>query len=173
MKRYYYLILIPIFILAVSGCKTGEIYSVKQPIESFTPTTLEVETSIINATNKLGWILLKNEDYSYTALYNKQRYFMKVKIKYGINLYTIEYLDSGNLKYDGKTIHKYYNKEVEKLHEAIRYNILETKRGKPPVYKQKVTDIKLKLEELKVLYADDLITEKEYIAKKAYILKGL
>ena len=44
----------------------------------------------------------------------------QVDIYYDARSYTIKYKDSFNLSYDGRVIHKYYNRWVQNLADAIK-----------------------------------------------------
>lgn len=111
-------------ILIVSGCKTTIPMPsyLNQPITNYGNSELtqqQVEKSIIQAAISKGWKSVKVEEGKIRATLNIRKHRLDILITYDNKLVSIEYIDSANLKYNGKEIHRQYANWVSSLLNTI------------------------------------------------------
>lgn len=87
------------------------------------PTLQDVEGAIRRAAVAHRWVVSKVEDGHLQADLTVDRHFIKVDIAYSTTAYSITYNDSRVMLYDGKQIHKNYNRWVGTLSDQIRLEI--------------------------------------------------
>ena len=105
-------------LLGLSGC-TRPIYNVSQhPFTS--PGTLAGRTSQIqHAAAGLGWETTVIRPGMIRATLNLRSHVAVTEITYNEQVFSIIYVDSTNLQYDGTSIHKNYNGWIQNLERAI------------------------------------------------------
>lgn len=104
--------------LALSGC-TRPIHNVSQ--QPFTvPGTLAGRTSQIqHAAAGLGWETVVIRPGEIRATLHLRSHVAVTEITYNEQVFSILYVDSTNLQYNGTSIHKNYNGWIENLQRAI------------------------------------------------------
>jgi len=129
MKRVLSLktLMIAGLIITLSGCITSPIYNVlDHPIthESGKVLTMEqISKAIFEAGNLDGWTMAQVRPGKIKATYVKPNYKAVINILYDQYHYSIDYANSRNLQYDGKSIHHNYNNWIVKLSDEIRKNL--------------------------------------------------
>jgi len=109
-----------ILFLSFVGCGGARrVLQVKEPIK-VQVTQADTRGVILSATKKRGWKTKEIGSGKIEAKYARStKYMAKVNIFYSADSYSIEYLESKNLKYDGQKIHKRYNSLVAGLRKEI------------------------------------------------------
>ena len=122
MKRIYLFSgSLVVFLLLLTGCRSGVVYNViEHPIET-KHTQDEVFNGIKKAGMSLGWNIKKVAEGEAIGKLALRSHLAIVSIKYNANSYSINYKNSTNLNYDaGKgTIHSNYNGWIQNLKNAI------------------------------------------------------
>lgn len=88
-----------------------------------TPSAAEVRDAIIEACRVKEWLVAPSQDGLVIATANVRKHTAVVDIRYTPERYSISYRDSEVLLYDGKMIHRNYNKWVQLLSERINLEI--------------------------------------------------
>ena len=113
-----------LIILVFSACTTNNIYSVSTDKLDNEYTNKQMQNSIVYASKKLGWKVKSIVDNKITVEYIlRNKHKALVDIRYSDSIYSINYLDSENLKYDGESIHNVYNKWILDLEKEININL--------------------------------------------------
>ncbi len=122
LKSFYAALIITIIF---SGCTTSEIYNVSNPNTHGKYTTQEMQNAIIDAGERLKWDfnIITPDRIIAQYSYNNEKHIAVVDIRYSDSGYSINYLSSVALDYNGETIHKAYNKLVVDLEEEINKKI--------------------------------------------------
>ena len=125
MKRIITILSICLFFF---GCTTSAIFNIKN--ENFSsldsgqqPSIESIEKSILNAAKSRGWSVRIIEPGMIEASILVRTHRASIKIPYTRANYSILYLDSSNLHYNGKSIHKRYNDWIVKLNKSIQKEI--------------------------------------------------
>ncbi len=84
------------------------------------PALTAVEKAIRKAAIDRRWVVSKVEEGHLQAELTVSRHFMKVDITFTPETYSINYNDSRVMLYDGKQIHRNYNRWVQELSDRIR-----------------------------------------------------
>lgn len=108
-------------LLLLAACRMAPVYNQQMTFHQAPPdATLEQITEAIKQAGlSLGWQMTVNEPGRIIATLRLRSHQAVVDIHYDTESYSITYLDSLNLKYDGKSIHKNYNSWVQNLSNAI------------------------------------------------------
>lgn len=128
MKYKFRIVLLTAFLVMFTGCKQPTL--VLNIEESPIITTAEnisaknISKAIVQAGIRRGWIMkpIKGTNEIIGTL-NVRTHMAKVSIRYTDEFYSIKYLDSSNLRYDGQHIHKKYNSWVLNLDRDIRVKL--------------------------------------------------
>ncbi|MEJ2359996.1 MAG: hypothetical protein P8Z75_01015 [Gammaproteobacteria bacterium] len=126
MKKNVYLLIFMVFaVVSLAGCPhiapilniDNEAIAVKGNY-----TMKDVEKAIVRAGVKLGWQMHPKEPGRIIGILYLRDHVAKIDIMYDKTKYSIHYLDSKNLQYDGKKneIHSNYNGWVERLSHNIQ-----------------------------------------------------
>jgi len=115
-------------VLFMTGCRSTAVYNV---VEAPLPMTKKVSNdkifkAIKAAGRSLGWNVKKIKNGEAKASINvRGKHTAVVKITYNQKNYSINYVNSQNLKYDAEknTIHKNYNSWVMNLDRAIQFEL--------------------------------------------------
>ena len=157
------------------------IFNVNQPIKRLKLSDNQVEEAIKNAAAELDWQVREESSNTLIATYRGDIYLAKIKISYQSSGYSIKYFDSTRMHYKEGDIHPTYNLLVEKLQNKIVQNLKTTTTTKDILNtpKQKITtlssteyaqNLKHKLDALKILLVDNVITQEEYDLKRKQII---
>lgn len=89
----------------------------------------DVEQAIITAAGINQWTIDKREPGELTATLNvRNKHSISVKIPYTAETYSLQYLNSSNMKYENKdgvaSIHPFYNRWVKNLRDSIDRELL-------------------------------------------------
>jgi len=138
-KKILLLLSAVILFLSFVGCGgPKKVLQVKEPIKVQVSQS-DARSVILEATKKRGWAVKEIGPRKIEAQYSRtNKYMARVNIFYNANTYSIEYLDSRNLKYDGIKIHKTYNSLVSGLRKEINvgFKRLLKKRSPRKIHKK-------------------------------------
>ncbi len=117
-------ILIIIFsTLLIVGCKSAPV----QNIDNATIVTnvdnasmTDIQKAIVRAGGGLGWIIKEKSPGKMVGTLHLRDHVAIVSITYSTKEYSINYMDSTNLNYDGSSIHSNYNGWIQNLNRAIQ-----------------------------------------------------
>jgi len=124
MKKILF-VLLSVFILA--ACKTTPVYNIEQSQVPAGITAKQVEKNIVKALIQKGWQVKANADGVILAEILVRTHTARIEISFDASQYSINYVDSTNLKYDGKknTIHKNYNNWIIYIDRLIQTGLVE------------------------------------------------
>ncbi len=139
LKRVLVLLLAVVMFLSFVGCGAKKVLHVSEPIK-IQLSEGNVKKVIESAAKKRGWTTRNTGRGKIEAEYAKSRKYMaRVSIFYDVNTYSIEYLDSKNLKYNGVKIHRTYNSLVSRLRKEINVGFKRISKGRVPNKTPRVT----------------------------------
>ena len=109
-------------LLLLAACRASPVYNVESaPLGASEDATIdEVTEAIKRAGIGLGWQMKPEKEGQMTGRLALRSHVAVVEIKYDTKRYSIYYLDSANLIYDGRNIHRNYNSWVKILSNAIK-----------------------------------------------------
>jgi len=124
MKKILF-VLLSVFILA--ACKTTPVYNIEQSQVPAGITAKQVEKNIVKALIQKGWQVKANANGVILAEILVRTHTARIEISFDASQYSINYVDSTNLKYDGKknTIHKNYNNWIIYIDRLIQTGLVE------------------------------------------------
>ena len=128
MTKKVWLVLLTVSLFIFTGCGKA-VYEVRNENVPVKLTEKQMGNAISNAAERRGWIVKKVSKNVINATYFRGKYMAKVAIKYSKSTYSINYLDSKNLNYDGQKIHGTYNKWVLNLENTIDRKLTEIGSG--------------------------------------------
>jgi hypothetical protein len=124
MKYKIGIVVIATLLVLITGCKARPVLNIEEaPVMTSAKnvSAKQISNAIVKAGISRGWVMKpvngKNE---IIATLHVRTHMAKVSIKYTNEFYSIEYLDSSNLKYDGTNIHGRYNKWIMNLDRSIQ-----------------------------------------------------
>ncbi|MHC8494959.1 hypothetical protein ACTU44_19865 [Thalassospira sp. SM2505] len=79
----------------------------------------EIEATIIETASARDWIVQRESEGHLKATYNPRSHSAEVAIAFDQKKYSIIYVDSANLNYNGTQIHRNYNRWVNNLRQDI------------------------------------------------------
>lgn len=127
MKTILKVFMLVAVVVAFAGCRTAPVYNVDHAsVVSATGKTLQmkqVREAIIRAGGGLGWVMQEDKPGHVVGTLHLRTHMAKVGITYTTKYYSIDYLDSENLNYDGTNIHSNYNGWVQRLQQGISAEI--------------------------------------------------
>ncbi len=108
-------------LLLLAACAVAPVYDQQTtPHEAPPGATLEQVTEAIKQAGlSLGWRMAEKEPGRIIGTLRLRSHEAVVEVLYDTERYSITYLNSVNLKYDGQRIHKNYNNWVQNLSNAI------------------------------------------------------
>jgi hypothetical protein len=116
---------------AVAGCRTAPVYNVSSaPVvaKSGQVSAAEVRGAIVDALHDKGWTVKQDDPGKILAeILVRERHRADIRIDYSATQYSITYMDSDKLLYDGTNIHKNYNKWIMDLQEEINLRLSEVR----------------------------------------------
>ena len=109
-------------LLLLAACRGSPVYNVESaPLGASEDATIgEVTEAIKRAGIGLGWQMKPEKEGQMTGRLSLRSHVAVVEIKYDTKRFSISYLDSANLRYDGRNIHRNYNSWVKILSNAIK-----------------------------------------------------
>ena len=111
-------------VLILGGCKLAPVHNVENAAISATMKTLsadQISEAIVRAGSGLGWKMHPDVDAKEViGVLTLRKHMAKVRVNYTDEFYSIKYVDSQNLKYDGENIHNNYNGWIQNLDRAIQ-----------------------------------------------------
>jgi hypothetical protein len=115
--------------LLLAGCTTAPVLNLRDtrvPVMSSgaAPTVETVEKAIITAAHQRGWSAQIVKPGLIEASIIVRTHRAKIEITYSGTHYSINYVDSYNLSYDGRNIHKNYNNWIVRLSQSIQKEII-------------------------------------------------
>ncbi len=115
-------VLIVFLTLILSACRTAPIYNAKHIPISPDPSATEqdIEKAIWSAGRRLDWRIKKIRQGEMRGVYKKPTYTATVSIPYDRTQFSIIYVGSENLEYDGHEIHENYNVWIQRLADQIQ-----------------------------------------------------
>jgi len=124
MKKILF-VLCSVFILA--ACKTTPVYNVEQSQVPAGITAKQVEKNIVKALIQKGWQVKANANGIILAEILVRTHTARIEISFDASQYSINYVDSTNLKYDANknTIHKNYNNWIIYIDRLIQTGLVE------------------------------------------------
>lgn len=107
--------------VVVAACTAPIDQVERQPFPAGTQTLSmdQIENAIVRAANGREWVVSEKSPGRLIATYSPRDHVAKVEIDYNKKDFSILYVDSTNLKYDGTHIHHNYNRWVNNLREDI------------------------------------------------------
>lgn len=124
MKNLSRTLLAAAVLVLVAACVAPVHNVVSEPVVSRRDVTQEeVKQAIISAGTGLGWKMMPQEDGRITGRLDIRRHVAIVDITYTADRFSINYVDSTNLKYDGRLIHRNYNNWIMNLENRIQATI--------------------------------------------------
>lgn len=124
MKYFSRALLAAALFVLVAAC-SAPVHNVEsRPIVTQRVVTLEeVKQAIISAGTGLGWQMIPQEDGRITGKLDIRKHVAIVDITYTDDEFSINYVDSTNLKYDGRLIHRNYNNWIMNLENRIQATV--------------------------------------------------
>ncbi len=124
MKKILF-VLLSIFVL--SACKTTPVYNVEQSNVPEGVSAKQVEKNIVKALIQKGWQVKSNANGIILAEIMVRTHTARIEITFDASQYSINYVDSTNLKYDAKsnTIHKNYNNWIIYIDRLIQTGLID------------------------------------------------
>jgi hypothetical protein len=124
MKNLSRTLLAVAFLVLVAACSAPVHNVVSEPVLSQRDVTREeVKQAILSAGTGLGWKMTPQEDGRITGRIDLRKHVAIVDITYTAKAFSITYVDSTNLKYDGRLIHRNYNNWIMNLENRIQATI--------------------------------------------------
>jgi len=123
MKKQIGFIILLSAVLSLVGCKNTPVYNIEKAPITKNHSQDEIAKAIIKAGASLGWKMKDKAPGEITGILNLRKHMAKVKIEFNSRNYSINYIDSSNLSYDGENIHKNYNGWIRNLDNKIQFEI--------------------------------------------------
>lgn len=119
------LVLLSVFILA--ACQSTPVYNIKHTQVPAGISFKQVEKTILKALVQKGWQVKSNIDGVILAEIMVRTHSAKIEITFDDNHYSINYVDSSNLKYNAQknTIHKNYNNWIIYIDRLIQSGLID------------------------------------------------
>ncbi len=92
-------------------------------VEDHSLTLNEIKKAIIRGAMSKGWTVKNDGKGKILATLRLRGHLLVVSITYDKKNYAIAYVDSSNLLYDGKHIHRQYANWIKNLRQAINANL--------------------------------------------------
>ena len=126
MRKGIGIALFVLVILVVAGCRTQLVHNVEEApiISSATDVSkTDIAKAIKRAGITLGWQMKDKAEGEIIGTLLLRKHMAKVSIKYTADYYSINYLDSKELRYDGTKIHSNYNGWIKNLDRDIQIQL--------------------------------------------------
>ncbi|MCW8832492.1 MAG: membrane lipoprotein lipid attachment site-containing protein [Colwellia sp.] len=124
MKKILFVLL---SVFALAACKSTPVYNVGNSQVPAGLSSKQVEKNIVKALIQKGWQVKNKTDGKILAEIMVRSHTAKIEISYDASQYSINYVDSTNLKYDAQknTIHKNYNNWIIYIDRLIQTGLVE------------------------------------------------
>jgi len=120
--------------IAISSSPAYALFGRKQPVYNIvdapivtssgkTPTSNQIEQAFTNAAHYKGWSVKPDGKGALIASIHVRRHYAEIAMTHTDSTYSITYRNSKVLLYDGKKIHRNYNKWVKLLDRKFRENL--------------------------------------------------
>jgi len=121
MKKILHLSILIVTLLMLSACTSLPLYNVDKHKIDNPASSQKVYSAIKQAGRHLGWKITSIKPGKARGKLYLRKHVAVVNIYYNSRSFSIHYVSSKNLKYDGqkKTIHKNYNSWVQNLEREI------------------------------------------------------
>ncbi len=126
MMKKILLIALSLFVLA--ACKSTPVYNVESSAVPAGLSAKVVEKSIVKALIAKGWSVKANKDGRILAdILVRNKHSATIEISFNDKEYSINYVDSTNLKYNAtkNTIHKNYNNWIIYIDRLIQTSLVD------------------------------------------------
>lgn len=126
MKKNTYLMMFIMFaVVLLGGCRTSPILNIDNEAIAIKGnySLSDVKKAIVRAGASLGWQMHPKESGRIIGVLYLRDHMAKIDIMYDKSKYSIHYLDSKNLKYDGHNIHSNYNGWIQRLNQNIQVQL--------------------------------------------------
>ena len=111
-------------IVLLAACSTAKpVLNVDNYALAGAHTVDQVRTTIIAAAKKRGWVVEDAGPGTLQATIDNRTHRATVSISYTAASFSIHYVDSANLDYNGATIHRNYNRWVAHLRDDIEHEL--------------------------------------------------
>lgn len=124
MKYRIGITLIASLLLLLTGCKATPVLNIEEAAimtAAENVSAKDIAGAIVRAGSSLGWVMRPKKDSNeIIGILNLRTHMAKISVKYTDEFYSIKYLDSANLNYDGTNIHKNYNGWITNLNRSIQ-----------------------------------------------------
>lgn len=124
MKKILF-VLLAIFSLA--ACKSTQVYNVEKANVPTGLSSKQVEKNIVKALTQKGWQIKANNNGIILAEILVRTHTARIQIDFDASHYSINYIDSTNLKYNAakNTIHRNYNNWIIYIDRLIQTGLVE------------------------------------------------
>jgi hypothetical protein len=109
-----------LLLVFVAACRSAPIYNTTDASFNRTLTMDQAQRAIEAAGAELGWDMTPQRPGEIRGVLNLRSHQAVVDITYDRNTYSIRYLDSKDLNYNGTNIHPNYNSWIQNLERQIR-----------------------------------------------------
>ncbi len=124
MKYKIGIALLASLLVLLTGCKATPVLNIEEAAimtEAENVSSKDIAEAIVRAGSGLGWVMkLQKGSDEIIGILHLRKHMAKVSIKYTNEFYSIQYLDSTNLNYDGTNIHNNYNGWISYLNNGIQ-----------------------------------------------------
>ena len=183
MNKKKILLTLAVFYLFSTNLYAEAVFNVNQPIKTLQLTKIQVLKAIKDAADTLDWQVKEKSSNTIIATYRGDIYLAKIKISYRSNGYSIKYFDSKRMHYEKGDIHPTYNILIQKLQNKIVYNLksIDTSKVESPNIVQQTVPmtstkyadtLRNKLNALKILLVDNVLTQDEYDLKRKQVIEN-
>lgn len=124
MKKLLFVLLTS---LLLAACLSTPVHNVENAQVPTGLTKAEVEKSVVIALLKKGWIIKQKSEGKVLANIVVRSHTATIEVTFDEHNYSINYIDSNNLKYNHKkgTIHKNYNNWIHNIDRLINVALVE------------------------------------------------
>jgi hypothetical protein len=118
MRNIIYALLIFAVAGSITGCANAPVYNVEQhplPIEAKRLTDQEIGQRISQAVSRRDWNCVRTCPKTLICHLDKRTHKAVVQVDYNHEYFSINYVKSTNLKYEGGNIHPKYNQWIRNM----------------------------------------------------------
>lgn len=110
-----------LLILGLAACRIAPVYNVTNaPFDTELANLDQATVAVKRAGAALGWQMTEEHPGLVKGVLNIRAHQAVVDVTYNTKDFSITYVSSDNLRYDGDTIHSNYNGWIENLERGIR-----------------------------------------------------
>ena len=124
-KNLFVIAFVMLGVFMLGGCRTAPVLNIDNAAISVNGnyTQADVKKAIIRAGTSLGWQMKEQEPGRLKGTLFLRTHEAIIQILYDKSKYSIKYVDSKNLDYDGTNIHSNYNGWIENLNRNIKVQL--------------------------------------------------